>query len=272
MSRRAPKDLKGLLSRLNKRNGATPDKLPAKPVAQVVPSPDDPVKGKFDLADAGKGLTGSGYFVATIDTTAGKLSCELWHDKAPISVANFVGLARGLRPWKTQAGKWVKKPLYDGTPFHRVIKGFMIQGGDPNGDGSGGPGYVIPDEVWEDGRHDKRGLLCMANRGPNTNGSQFFIMDGVAAHLDGGYTILGKCGPDELVEKIASTPTNGERATDPVKIKTVKIRREAKMPPAAAPAPSDAPSAAAPSPSVPSPPSAATARSAAPAVAPSSAK
>lgn len=266
LARKSPKDLKGLLSRLNRSKSGEQGKLPAKPVAQVVPSPDDPVKGKFDLADAGKGLTGSGYFIASVDTTAGKLECELWHDKAPISVANFVGLARGLRPWKTPEGKWVKKPLYDGTPFHRVIKGFMIQGGDPNGNGSGGPGYVIPDEVWEDGRHDKRGLLCMANRGPNTNGSQFFIMDGAAAHLDGGYTILGKCGPDELVEKIASTPVSGERATDPVKIKTVKVRREAKMPAPAPSASAGAPSAA---PSGAAAPSAVVPRSAGPAAVPS---
>ncbi|MCA9634316.1 MAG: peptidylprolyl isomerase, partial [Myxococcales bacterium] len=252
------KDIKGLMQRLKKlpHQQGSGRKVAAKPVASVVPSPDDPLKGKFDLEDAAKGLKGEGYFKATMDTTAGKLECELWQDKAPITVANFVGLARGLRPWKNPDGKWVKKPLYDGTPFHRVIKGFMIQGGDPNGNGSGGPGFVIPDEVWEDAHHDERGLLCMANRGPNTNGSQFFIMDGAASHLDGGYTIFGKCGPEEVIQKIATTPVRGDKATDPVKIKTVKITREAKMPePKAAPsasaaasasaAPSSAPSAAA---------------------------
>lgn len=242
----ANKDLKGLLSRLNKMPGQKGGrKIEAKPVASVVPTPDDPVKGKFDIEDAGKGLKGEGYFKASIDTTAGKLECELWHDKAPITVANFVGLARGIRPWKSpKDDKWVKKPLYDGTPFHRVIKGFMIQGGDPNHNGSGGPGYVIPDEIWEDAHHDERGLICMANRGPNTNGSQFFIMDGAAAHLDGGYTIFGKCGPDEVIEKIASTKVVGDKAADPVKIKSVKITREAKMPePKAAPSASAAASA-----------------------------
>ncbi|MCA9643000.1 MAG: peptidylprolyl isomerase [Polyangiaceae bacterium] len=226
------KNLKGLLSRMN-RPGQAPGgarKIAAKPVATVPVTPDDPAKGKFDLTDAAKGLKGEGYFKAAIDTTAGKLECELWHDKAPITVANFVGLARGLRPWKSSDGKWVKKPLYDGTPFHRVIKGFMIQGGDPNHNGSGGPGYVIPDEIWENAHHDERGLLCMANRGPNTNGSQFFIMDGVAAHLDGGYTIFGKCGPEEVIEKIANTKVVGDKAADPVKIKSVKITRDAKMP------------------------------------------
>jgi peptidyl-prolyl cis-trans isomerase A (cyclophilin A) len=200
-------------------------KVAAKPVAKVPPTPGDPVNGKFEMDAALKGLSGSGtQLFADIDTSLGKLECELWPDKAPITVANFVGLARGLRPWK-EKDQWVKKPLYDGLLFHRVVKGFMIQGGDPNRDGSGGPGYSIPDEIWEDAHHDKRGLLCMANRGPNTNGSQFFIMDGAAPHLDGGYTIFGKCGPDEVIEKLSSSPTVGDRAVDPPKINKVVVRR-----------------------------------------------
>ena len=200
-------------------------KISAKPVAPVVPAPGDPVKGKFDMEDALKGLSGSGSkLFADIETSLGKLECELYPDKAPLTVANFVGLARGIRPWK-QGDTWVKKPLYDGLVFHRVIKGFMIQGGDPNKDGSGGPGYEIPDEIWEDANHNQRGLLCMANRGPNTNGSQFFIMDGPAPHLDGGYTIFGKCGPDAVIEKLASVPTVGDRATNPAEIQKVVIRK-----------------------------------------------
>lgn len=223
-------------------------KIEAKPVAEVKPSEDDPLKGKFSLADATKGLTGKGALVAEIKTDKGTLSCTLFEDKAPITVANFVGLARGLRPWKTPAGKWEKKPGYDGTTFHRVVKGFMIQGGDPAGTGAGEPGYVIPDEVWEDAHHDQRGLLCMANRGPNTNGMQFFVMDGVASHLDGGYTIFGKCEPDSVIEALASVPVRGERAVTPPKIEKVTIKRVAK--PASAPtgAPS-APKPAAPAPS-----------------------
>jgi peptidyl-prolyl cis-trans isomerase A (cyclophilin A) len=200
-------------------------KVAAKPVAKIPPTPGDPAKGKFEMDDALKGLPGSGKQVfADIETSLGKLECELWPDKAPLTVANFVGLARGVRPWK-EKDKWVKKPLYDGLIFHRIIKGFMVQGGDPNRDGSGGPGYSVPDEIWEDAHHDKRGLLCMANRGPNTNGSQFFIMDGPAPHLDGGYTIFGKCGPDEVVQKISSSPTVGDRAVDPPTINKVVIRR-----------------------------------------------
>jgi len=197
----------------------------AKPVAQVPVSEDDPVKGKFTLEEATKGLPGQGKLVAEMKTDKGSLECELYSDKAPITVANFVGLARGLRPWKTPGGEWVKKPLYDGTVFHRIIKGFMIQGGDPKGNGSGDPGYVIPDEVWEGAHHNEIGQLCMANRGPNTNGAQFFIMDGVAAHLDGGYTIFGKCTPESVIESIASSDVRGDHATNPPKILKVTIKR-----------------------------------------------
>ncbi|MGC4089729.1 MAG: peptidylprolyl isomerase [Polyangiaceae bacterium] len=101
----------------------------------------------------------------------------------------------------------------------------MIQGGDPQGTGAGEPGYVIPDEVWEDAYHSERGLLCMANRGPNTNGMQFFIMDGSSPHLDSGYTIFGKCTPGSVVEKLANTETAGDRAVKAPKIEKVSIRR-----------------------------------------------
>ncbi len=204
---------------------STPRKVEAKPVAAVKPAPGDPTGGNFGMEQAMKGLEGTGdEVVAKIETELGTLTCDLWPDKAPLTVANFVGLARGTRPWKSD-GKWVEKPLYDGTTFHRIIKGFMIQGGDPNGNGSGGPGYEIPDEIWEDAHHDERGQICMANRGPNTNGSQFFIMDGAASHLDGGYTIFGKCGPEDLVVKLASVPTRGQTPEKPPKIKKVTIER-----------------------------------------------
>jgi len=200
-------------------------KVSAKPVKEVPVSPDDPLKGKFSLEDALKGVTGKGALTAEIKTELGTLSCELFEDKAPITVANFVGLARGLRPFKGADGEWIKKPGYDGTTFHRVVKGFMIQGGDPKGTGAGEPGYVIPDEIWEDAMHDHRGLLCMANRGPNTNGMQFFIMDGAAAHLDGGYTIFGECGPNETIEKLSGVETKGDRSVNPTKIQKVTIKR-----------------------------------------------
>ena len=199
-------------------------RMPARPVASVRPSPDDPLAGKFTLDDAVQGLEGSGALAATIETDVGTLECKLFDDKAPITVANFVGLARGVRPWKNPEGQWVKNPAYDGTIFHRIIKGFMIQGGDPKGIGSGEPGFVIPDEIWENALHDRAGLLCMANRGPNTNGAQFFITDALAKHLDGGYTIFGECGPEETVHKLASVEVQGERPKTPPKMK-VKIHR-----------------------------------------------
>ncbi len=203
----------------------TPSAPPSAPSVPV--SPDDPVHGKFSLDDATAGLPGKGPLSAEIDTDLGKLQCDLYDDKAPITVANFVGLARGLRPFKTPEGKWTKKPAYDGTTFHRVIKGFMIQGGDPSGTGAGEPGYVIPDEVWAGATHDQIGQICMANRGPNTNGQQFFIMDGVAKHLDRGYTIFGKCSPEAVIEKLASVPVQGDHSTTPTKIKSIKITRKA---------------------------------------------
>jgi peptidyl-prolyl cis-trans isomerase A (cyclophilin A) len=200
----------------------------SKPVASVPVSPDDPLGGKFTLDDATKGLPGTGGLYAEIQTELGKLECELYEDKAPITVANFVGLARGLRPFKQPDGTWAKKNGYDGTTFHRVIKGFMIQGGDPMGSGAGEPGYVIPDEIWEGAHHNERGQLCMANRGKNTNGMQFFIMDGVAAHLDGGYTIFGKCAPEDVIIKLSSVEVRGDKSVKPTKINKVVIKRKAK--------------------------------------------
>lgn len=190
-------------------------------------SPDDPLGGRFTLAEATRGLPGAGDLVAHIETSAGDLRCELWHERAPITVANFVGLARGKRPWKHPERGWRAAPAYDGGSFHRVIKGFVIQGGDPGGTGAGEPGYVIPDEIWEGARHDARGLLAMANRGKNTNGMQFFILDGPAPHLDGGYTVFGRCGPEEVIDALASVPVEApaSRPVDPPRIRRVRVER-----------------------------------------------
>lgn len=207
---------------------AADSEKPAPPkmkVAKVKVSPDDPLKGKFSLEDATKDLKGDGKLVATMETEFGDLSCELFEDKAPLTVANFVGLARGIRPFK-DGDDWVTRPGYDGSTFHRIVKGFMIQGGDPRGNGTGEPGYVIPDEIWPGATHDERGLLCMANRGPNTNGMQFFITDAAAPHLDRSYTIFGKCGPDKVIETLASQPVKGQKAVNPPKIKKVTIERK----------------------------------------------
>ena len=189
----------------------------------------DPNNGSFTLAEATKDLKGAGAIVAKIDTGKGALQCKLYDDKAPNTVANFIGLATGKRAWRDPNSRlWVNKPAYDGTTFHRIIKGFMIQGGDPRGDGTGEPGYVIKDEIWDGAKHDKAGLLCMANRGHNTNGAQWFITDAAAAHLDGNYTIFGECEPVSVVHDIANGQVSGDRAVDPVKIKSVTITRDEK--------------------------------------------
>jgi peptidyl-prolyl cis-trans isomerase A (cyclophilin A) len=187
----------------------------------------DPMNGSFTMAQAAAGLPASGALAATIKTSKGELRCKLFEDKAPLAVANFVGLARGTRPFKDK-NQWVKRAAYDGTTFHRVIKGFMVQGGDPQGTGRGEPGYVFKDELWtgNGSKHDRPGLLCMANRGPDTNGMQFFITDASAPHLDRSYTIFGECAPVSVVHAIANVPTeSGDRPLQDVTIDKVEISR-----------------------------------------------
>lgn len=207
---------------------STPEDAP-KPNYPPGKTGDDPHKGSYTIAEATKELKGSGAIVAKIDTSKGALQCKLFDDKAPNTVANFIGLATGKRAWKdSRSSTWVTRPAYDGTTFHRIIKGFMIQGGDPLGNGTGEPGYVIKDELWEGSKHDRAGLLCMANRGHNTNGAQFFVTDAAAAHLDNNYTIFGECAPVEVVHDIASVQLSGEHPTTPVKILSVTISRDEK--------------------------------------------
>jgi peptidyl-prolyl cis-trans isomerase A (cyclophilin A) len=193
------------------------------------PDKPDPHGGKFSLAEALKGLPAKGTLAAAIKTSLGTFQCDLYEDKAPITVANFVGLARGLRKfWSAKDHAWVNRPYYDGTVFHRVIPGFMIQGGDWKGDGSGGMYYTIPDELDPSMKHDRGGLLCMANRGPNTNEAQFFLTEAAAAHLDTSYTIFGSCSPTDLVYRIARVPQSGppkNRPLTPVVIERVTISR-----------------------------------------------
>ncbi len=142
---------------------------------------------------------------ATFKTSMGDIVVKLLPAKAPKTVENFLGLAEGTREWADpRSGQKQKKPLYDGTVFHRVIPDFMIQGGDPLGNGTGGPGYRFADEIGPDNKFDRPGLLAMANAGPNTNGSQFFITEVPTPHLNKGHTIFGETvrGQD-LVGKIA---------------------------------------------------------------------
>jgi len=166
---------------------------------------------------------------AIIDTTVGKMTCTLFPDKAPIGVANFIGLATGTRDWKNPVSGATKHgvPLYDGTIFHRVIPDFMIQGGDPAGNGNGDPGYEFKNEVSSDLLFDRPGRLAYANSGPNTNGSQFFITEVATPHLNGGYTIFGQCDEASValvkqIARMARDPQN-DKPFRPVKIIHITI-------------------------------------------------
>jgi peptidyl-prolyl cis-trans isomerase A (cyclophilin A) len=190
---------------------------------------DDPEKGDFTLDEATKGLKGpkTAPLSATIETTMGTFTCELYDKKAPVTVANFAGLARGVRPWcdeKTKA--WVKKPFYDSLIFHRVIPSLMILGGDPLGVGRGGPGYKFKNENDPSLTFDKPGYLAMANAGRDTNGSQFFITETPQPALNGGYTIFGFCDPVSLVASIARVErAPGDKPLKDVAMKKVTIAR-----------------------------------------------
>ncbi len=140
---------------------------------------------------------------ATFETSMGDIVVELFYKRAPRTVMNFVGLAEGTKEWTDPSGKKQKgKSLYAGTKFHRVIPDFMIQGGDPEGTGRGGPGYKFADEFHPELRHDGPGVLSMANAGPNTNGSQFFITERATPHLDNRHSVFGKVTDDKYVETI----------------------------------------------------------------------
>ena len=165
---------------------------------------------------------------ATFETTEGNFKIQLFDKEAPNTVDNFVGLAEGTKEWRDpKTGERRKAPFYDGIVFHRVINGFMIQGGDPLGQGTGGPGYNFGDEFHPQLRHDKAGILSMANAGPNTNGSQFFITLAPTPWLDNKHSVFGEVveGMD-VIEKIGSTKTAaGDRPVKPIAIQSVKITR-----------------------------------------------
>ena len=180
-----------------------------------------------DLAEYTKELSGNGPLSATIDTSLGAFHCQLFDDKAPMTVANFVGLATGKKPWLNPKNGAVEKgkPFYDGLIFHRVIANFMIQGGDPIGQGTGGPGYQFGDEV-NNGLTMKEGTLAMANAGAGTNGSQFFITEIAPDWLNNRHTIFGQCKEVDLVKKITGVPKGpGDRPNTPVTINKVTFSR-----------------------------------------------
>ena len=185
--------------------------------------------------------------MATFQTTLGDINCTLFPDKAPVTVDNFIGLATGKKDWKnpSNGATMHNRPLYDGTIFHRVIPNFMVQGGDPLGNGTGGPGFSFKDE-FSDLTFDQPGRLAMANSGPATNGSQFFITEVPTPHLNGKHTIFGQCDNPELIKQITRLPTDprNDRPFTPPKLTHVKIvdpRHPATAAPAKKPASSTTP-------------------------------
>jgi peptidyl-prolyl cis-trans isomerase A (cyclophilin A) len=166
----------------------------------------------------------------TLATNRGDIRIKLFPDHAPKTVRNFTDLAEGSREWvDPRSGQRTKDKLYDGTIFHRVISGFMIQGGDPLGSGTGGPGYRFEDEFHPELSFDRPYLLAMANAGPGTNGSQFFITVDATPHLNRRHTIFGEVADDasrKVVDDIATSKTGaGDRPSDEVVIESVSIER-----------------------------------------------
>src|SRR5882762_9712944 len=173
----------------------------------------------------------------------GRVTCKLFDKEAPLTVANFVGLAEGTKPWTDPVSKkkMKNKPFFDGTTFHRVIPDFMIQGGDPTGTGTGDPGYMFADEFDPNLNFDVPGRMAMANSGPATNGSQFFITEKGYDSLNQHYTLFGQCDDAsvDVVKTIAHVHTGAEdKPVEPVILKKVTIVAEGQAvppPPAAAP-------------------------------------
>jgi peptidyl-prolyl cis-trans isomerase A (cyclophilin A) len=204
-----------------------PPPKPAPPLERTVRSP-----AAKDLAVYMQDIPGDGLPSAKITTSEGTIHCDLFPDKAPVAVANFVGLATGKKAWRNTHTNEVEtgKPFYTGLTFHRVIPSFMIQGGDPNGRGTGGPGYTFDNELT-----DKRippGALAMANSGDKadghgTNGSQFFVMEGEGPELGQYNTVFGQCYESDVVRKIARVPRDkSDRPESPVTIRSIVIHRQ----------------------------------------------
>jgi len=221
-------------------------------LAQDAPKPAD------DLPDAPQ-ATAAAMVVpngpkVVMDTSMGRITCQFFQRQAPVAVANFIGLAQGTKDWTDPTTKQVQhgKRLYDGTIFHRVIPGFMIQGGDPTGTGMGDPGFSFNDEFDPNLNFDVPGRLAMANSGPNTNGSQFFITEQAYPTLDQHYTIFGQCDDSSVsvVQAIAQVDRDAnDKPTTPVVLNKVTIVPEgqplpplpAYLRPAATPAPAPTP-------------------------------
>jgi len=191
-----------------------------------------------------------------MDTSMGRITCQFYEKQAPKAVANFIALAEGTKDWTDPTTKKLvhNKPYYDGTTFHRVIPEFMIQGGDPTGTGMGDPGYTFEDEIDPNLNFDQPGKLAMANSGPNTNGSQFFITEQASASLNQHYTLFGQCDEPsvEVVKTIARVERDsGDKPLTPVVLKKVTIVHEGQpLPPSPNAAPQASPT---PQPALPTP-------------------
>ncbi|MCR9165877.1 MAG: peptidylprolyl isomerase [Nannocystaceae bacterium] len=212
--------------------GMTPEE-----VKEYAEAQGDPMKGEFSLQDAFEGDAtladpSKGTLTATLETSMGTFECELFEDEAPITVANFVGLARGTRPWyDKKSDSWKQgEPYYADLVWHRVMKGFMAQTGDRSGSGSGGAGYVILDEIDPKTlKHKWAGTLSMANREePNTGTSQFFVTVKKTPHLDGKHAVFGKCDPSVVkqITEVKVNPARNNRPFDPIKLIGVQISRK----------------------------------------------
>ena len=184
-------------------------------------APDTPAPSASDL------VAGDGALMCRFKTSMGDMVAELYEAQAPRTVANFVALAIGGVEWTTPAGEKSEQPLYSGTIFHRVIQNFMLQGGDPTGTGRGGPGWRFKDEFSPELRHTGKGILSMANAGPNTNGSQFFICQVPTPHLDGRHTVFGKVVEGlEIIDSIASVPKGPmDRPVEDVTLNEIEVFR-----------------------------------------------
>jgi peptidyl-prolyl cis-trans isomerase A (cyclophilin A) len=220
----------------------TPTPPPAPQAPGALPAQDLPDSPSADAAPTVE-PTGP---TAVLDTSMGRIICRLFDKQAPQTVANFVGLANGTKDWTDPATREKEhgKPLYDGTTFHRVIPGFMAQGGDPLGSGLGDPGYYIQDEIDPSLMFNVPGRLAMANSGPNTDGSQFFVTEEIMPDLNGHYTIFGQCDPSSVL--VVKTITRVERDAhdkplSPVVLKKVTIVPAGQPLPPVVPAPTPAP-------------------------------
>jgi peptidyl-prolyl cis-trans isomerase A (cyclophilin A) len=224
---------------------STPPQTPPAqtPPAQTPPAelPDTPVSQVPPVVEP----TGP---TVVLDTSMGRITCRLFDKEAPLTVANFIGLAEGTKPWTDPVSKqkMKAKPFYDGTTFHRVIPQFMIQGGDPTGTGTGDPGYMFADEFDPNLNFDVPGRMAMANSGPGTNGSQFFITEVPTTHLNQKHTIFGQCDEPSLsvVSSIARVQRDTEdKPLQPVILNKVSIVQQGQQLPPLPPAPAAPPSA-----------------------------